>query len=186
MASVAEVIRQHQGEILALWTEQAERTATARGISGPAFQHVLPTFLSSLAGAPDSAPEQARHIEGHLAARLRQGFELTEILDELLMLGCCVARFWEGLPPEQQPAPSDVERFNSNLQAASLAFTRLFQEHMDLDEQQEKRYLRMLQAIADEALHSESQPLIERLQDVVHLVMEATGSQVAGILLVKA
>ena len=186
MTTVADVIRQHHSEILRLWKEQAERAASARGLSAPEFRKVMPAFLSSLAEEPDSAAEEAKHLENHLAARVRQGFDLSEILDELLILGRCVAGFWEALPPARQPAPSDLERFHSNLQRASLTVTRLFQEHMQSDEQQEKRYLRVLQAVADAALRDHGGPLADRLKDVLEVVMEATGAQLAALLLFRA
>jgi len=41
--------------------------------------------------------------------------------------------------------------------------TDLFQEHMRLDEQHDKRYLRLLQSLADEALRAPEAPLGTRL-----------------------
>lgn len=61
--------------------------------------------------------------------------------------------------------------------------TDLFQEHMRLDEQHDKRYLRLLQSLADEALRAPEAPLGTRLKEVLELVLEAMGAQTAAILL---
>src|SRR5437879_13125134 len=59
----------------------------------------------------------------------------------------------------------------------------MFREHMAKDEQTEKRYTRLLQLVASEALGIGEQPFQDRLKDVLELIMEAMNAQVAVLLL---
>lgn len=179
---VGEVIRRNYAEIVRSWNEEAARASAARGLSGPAGRDVIPAYLATLAKGAEAEQEEMREIEEHLAARIRQGFDLGEILDEFQILGRCVAPYYGKLPLDQQPRPSDIERWHESLGRASRTAIRLFQEHLQFDEQHEKLYLRVLQSIADTALR-DSQLLTERLNEIADLVMQATGAQTAAIFL---
>lgn len=183
MSTVAQTITAHHDEIVALWTAKAVTLASARGLSTPELQNLMPAYLLSLAEPPDFEAEQHIHVSNHFAARLRQGFDLAEIQDEFLLLGRCVARFWEDLPDDERPLTADVERFHTSLQRAVRVILQLFQHHMQRDEQQEKRYLRLLQNMSDEALRDPKASLRDRLPDVAELVLDAMGAETAAILL---
>src|SRR5687767_6069286 len=104
MSTVTEGIRRHQDEIVALWLEQAQRAASARGLTQPEFLNIIPEYVQSLTADDDiGACGKARRelVETHLAARLRQGFDLGEIVNEFALLGRCVAVVWSKDPPDQ-------------------------------------------------------------------------------------
>jgi len=185
--NVAAIIREHHDEIIRVWTEEAFRSASARGLTKPQFQNLMPVFLSELAAADTELGQlsgrQRDLIENHLSTRLRQGFDLAEIIDEITILGCVVSRMWETAPIEQRPDAVDIQRFFGELNAASTLVADMFREHMAKDEQTEKRYSRLLQLVASEALGVGEQPFQNRLRDVLELIMEAMEAQVAVLLL---
>jgi len=84
---------------------------------------------------------------------------------------------------EQRPDAQDIQRFFGELSSASTLVADMFREHMAKDEQTEKRYTRLLQLVASEALGIGEQPLKDRLKDVLELIMEAMDAQVAVLLL---
>ncbi|RKH50535.1 sensor histidine kinase [Corallococcus llansteffanensis] len=186
MASVAEIIRNHHGEIMRLWTEEATRAASARGLNAPEFRNIMPTYLDSLANLQGTAgtgmSSQQKYVESHVSARLRQGFHVAEVVEEFAILGRSITRMWSHVPPDQQPDSLDVERLFTELHAATATVTDLFSKHLLEDEQTEKRYLRLLQKVASEALADETS-LGDRLKEILELISEAMGSQSAALLL---
>jgi len=48
-ANIATTIREHHDEIVRLWTEESCRSASARGVTKPQFESLIPVFLSELA-----------------------------------------------------------------------------------------------------------------------------------------
>ncbi|MFY1827421.1 ATP-binding protein [Myxococcus fulvus] len=190
MSSVSDVIQRHYDEIVRRWTEDATRAASARGLESPELKNIMPTYLASLAdgaGGPDAArAERRRYVESHVAARLRQGFHVAEVVEEFALLGRCISRMWADVPPAARPDVEDVERLFSELHGASADVISLFSEHMRDDEQTEKRYLRLIQKVASEALAVDAASLGERLKEVLLLVMDALGAQSAALLLREA
>ncbi|WP_095959123.1 sensor histidine kinase [Corallococcus macrosporus] len=191
MASVAGVIRRHQDEIIRRWTEEASRAASARGLDGPEFKNVMPTYLASLAdeeGAPGTlASVRQAHVESHVAARLRQGFNVAEVIEEFAILGRCITSMWLNAPTEARPSALDVERLFTGLHAASTVVTERFSRHLNEDEQTEKRYMRLLQKVTSEAiLEEEPTSLRDLLKEILALLIEAMGAQSAAVLLYEA
>src|SRR2546428_8821535 len=108
MATVAAIVDQHRREILELWEEEARKAASARGLTRPALMNFIPTYLSSLAQATDQdlgqyTSSRRALVEHHLSARLRQGFDVAEIIEEFALLGRCIARMWLPAPPKTRP-----------------------------------------------------------------------------------
>ncbi len=191
MASVPEIIHQREAEIMRLWLDEARAAASARELSAVALENVMPMFVSALAdqvetGQADANDRRHTSIQQHLSTRLRQGFDLAEIVAELVLLGRCIAKVWQSLPESQWPQAREIERLNAQLQVAITDVTGTFRRHMLDDEQSEKRYLRLLQTIASEALENQAPPLRERLREVMDLVKEAMGAQCAEFLLYDA
>src|ERR1051326_3539383 len=131
--NVAAIIREHHDEIIRQWTEEAFRSASARGLTKPQFENLMPVFLSELATADTELGQlsgrQRDLIENHLSTRLRQGFDLAEIIDEITILGHMVSRTWETAPIEQRPDALDIQRFFGELNAASTLIADMFREH---------------------------------------------------------
>jgi len=186
MASVAEIIRRYQVEIVAEWIAKAQTAASARGLSGPTFTNLMPLFLASLAEGVGSSVEAAvrrrGHVLGHLAARIRQGFDLSEMIGEFNLLERCIVRACTALPADDRPSESDIDRMRDQVNDAIMQLSDAFFRHMIEDEQSEKRYLRLLQDIANEALHDDRRPLRDRLHDVLGIVVEAMAARSAAFL----
>ncbi|RYZ38716.1 MAG: GAF domain-containing protein, partial [Myxococcaceae bacterium] len=188
MVSVADIIRTHHAEILRRWTAEANRTASARGLGAPEFRNIMPTYLSSLAHEGSETPgtgisKQQQYVQSHVSARLRQGFHVAEVVEEFALLGRCITQMWSTAPHDQQPEAQDVEWLLTELHAASSTVTDLFSKHLLEDEQTEKRYLRLLQQVASEALGSDAATLRDRLKEVLELIREAMGAQSVALLL---
>jgi len=188
MTSVAETIRRHRSEIIERWSEQATHAASARGLGGPEFNNVMPAYLASLAdeeGVPGAlAHVRQAHVESHVATRLRQGFNVAEVIEEFAILGRSIAYMWANTSPEARPGALDVERLFTELHTASTIVTELFSRHLLEDEQTEKRYLRLLQKVASDALIEEkAPPLYDHLKEALELIIEAMGAQSAAVLL---
>ncbi|TQF11609.1 GAF domain-containing sensor histidine kinase [Myxococcus llanfairpwllgwyngyllgogerychwyrndrobwllllantysiliogogogochensis] len=187
MKRVADIIREHHDAIVRLWTAEATRAASARGLDEPELKNIMPTYLASLAtGEPLGVATAMRrkHVESHVAARLRQGFHVAEVVEEFALLGRCISMMWSTAPREARPDVVEVEQLFIELHGASAAVIELFSEHMRDDEQTEKRYLRLIQNVASEALEVDAASLRERLVEVLELVMEGLGAQ-GGLLLLN-
>jgi signal transduction histidine kinase len=115
--------------------------------------------------------------------RLRQGFQLAEIIDEFTLLGRCIAERSFAGPAELRPDASEIDRLYARLHRASALVVEMFDAHMRQEEQIEKRYQRLLRGIASAALQAGSPALKTGLQELLDLVMEAMGAQSAAILL---
>src|SRR5881296_4540128 len=188
MLSIAGIAVQYRDEILALWQEEARKAASARGLTRPELMNMIPTYLSALAEASDQdlgqyTGSRRALVEHHLSARLRQGFDLAEIIEEISLLGHCIARTWLVARPEHRPKAEDAERLFAELSKASAAVADMFREHLLNDEQSEKRYVRLLEAIAKEALDAGAPQFRERLEDALKVIMESMNAQSAAILL---
>lgn len=181
MATVSEIIGREHAAIMSCWLEQAGRKASSRGLDRPALQNLMPRYLEALSTSEHDLA--CRRVESHFSARLRQGFLVTEIVEEFALLGRCIAASWAGAPPAEQPEPVDVARLHDELHRASIRIVEMYTDHMHEAEQTEKRYLRLLQDVATGALHGGAAALRERLPEVAELVMEALGAQTAAIML---
>ncbi|MCY1057350.1 sensor histidine kinase [Nannocystis sp. SCPEA4] len=178
-------IQRHQDEILVEWATEARKAASARGLTDVELKNMIPLLLSALTGGAAWAAI-GRHIESHLADRIRRGFEVAEIVEEFAILERCVADSARRSPREERPSEEEMARIFLTVQSIMVRTTDVFQEHMRLDEQREKRYLRQLRTLADDALRppDESQgPLERRLHEAMQIICEATSADAAALLL---
>lgn len=189
MRTVATLIRTHASEILHAWSEAAKQATSAKNLTAPELASFMPEYLAVLgedggsANAQLSTP-QTMLVERHLSNRLREGFSLNEILTEFAILGRCVSPFLLASSTGDRPSAAEVASFYTELYQTSIAVTRIFNEHLLEDEQTMKRYGRLLELIADEPLgfQHRSASLLERLNDVLALIIEAMGSRAAALL----
>lgn len=91
MASAAELIRQHEAEIMNRWLHDARAAASARGLSVVAMENIMPSYLAALANGLETddlkaTDRQRKHVQTHVSTRLRQGFDLAEIVSEFVLL----------------------------------------------------------------------------------------------------
>lgn len=185
MIDLAESISRNHHEILCLWVEIADRAQSARGLSHPAFLNMIGVYLSALATGPDEESERQALLEQHLSIRLRQGFELAEILGEVSLLGHCVAQIWATAAPEERPEPEQTHQFYARLQRDAALVTSVFRHHMLEDEQREKRFRRLIREVAERARQPFAPPLAECYNEILNLVMQSTNAQSASLLLVS-
>lgn len=180
-------ILDNREKILALWTESAEQAASARGLTPLAFRNMIAQYLAALANPPGQGDEDRQLLlEQHLSTRLRQGFELAEILREISLLGESVAQLWANSIPAERPDPVEVHRFFARLQRDAALVSDVFTRHMLEDEQREKRFRRSIRSLADNAMLPGSPPLQERYPEILQLIMEAMGAQSATLLMADA
>lgn len=190
MSIVADFIRKRREEILSAWVQDAGRRASARGLTGPAFSGIMPEYLSSLAEAGEQlgtfSGDRRKYVESHFASRLRQGFVVAEIVEEFAILGHCISRIWALAPPQEQPELTSIAGLYHELHLASAAAVEMFNRHMLEDEQTEKRYLRLIQGVASEALHGDGEIFTLRLGEVLKLLLESVDAQSVALLLYDA
>src|SRR5678815_4971436 len=102
MHTISDLITREHEAIMARWLEQARHAASARRLDQPALIDLMPRYLASL-----SAGEDGRElVERHFATRLRQGFQLPEIVDEFALLGRCIIERSLAAPAELRPDAS--------------------------------------------------------------------------------
>jgi len=188
MASVAEVIRRDQSQIVADWIGKAQAAASARGLSGPTFTNQMPMFLAALAegmggASADAAARSRAEALGHLGTRIRQGFELSEMVGEFDILERSIVAACAKALSAEQPDKAEMERLHEQIRDAITDVTDAYFHHVMEDEQVEKRYSRLLQDIATEALRDARRPLRERLHDVLEVVVDAMSARSAAFLL---
>lgn len=179
MHTISDLITREREAIMARWLEQARRAASARRLDQPALIDLMPRYLASLAAGEDGG----ELVERHFATRLRQGFQLVEIVDEFALLGRCIVEHSLTAPGERRPDASEIDQLHGRLQRASSRVVEMFDAHMQQDEQLEKRYQRLLRGVATAALHAGPPALKTGLQELLDIVMEAMGAQSAAILL---
>src|SRR5450432_2121623 len=173
MSSVGEIIERHRDEIIDRWAAQAKNSASGLGLSGPELRNLMPSYLSALAGGERSTEQLRQHLESHLSDRIRQGFDLSEIVEEFVVLAGCMVSLWATLPPALRPDDDDRHAVSESVQRTIVLVTQLFEEYMQLDEQREKRFMRLLQTVADEALRAPEAPIKARLEELLDLILEA-------------
>lgn len=188
--SAADFIRANKDEILRRWFDEASKVASARGLDRPEFTNIMPKYLAALGEANGDlgtfSGARRKYIESHLAARIRQGFSVEEIVAELGLVRNAAEHVLSHRPPSEGPPPAALHALWMELNRAAAAVGDLFARHMIEDEQVEKHYLLRLRNFASGALRAGGVPLRTRLHEVVVLVMEAMAADSATLLLYDA
>jgi signal transduction histidine kinase len=190
MANLELFIKQHQSDILDRWSEHAGQAPWGRGLSNVELLGIMPAYLSLLgrtgvAEVTQLSDAQQNLLERHLSHRLRDGFELNEIVFEFALLARCISMAIESTPSREHPPAAEVARALSELHLTTLGAAKIFREQLLEDEQREKRYARLISNLAADALSAapDALPLRERLHEVVELIMEAMSARTASLLL---
>jgi len=189
MATVAEVIAQQRSHIVAAWLDRARGAASARGLALPQLTNLVPAYVETLgrwkAGEQLPTAEQQSLLESHFSHRLRQGFELSEVVVEFSMLATVIGEAIDAVAAAERPTARDITALFQELHAATSTVTHIYSEHLLEDEQLEKRYARLIQDVVTEAIHAGNGglPMRDRLRDILALVREAVAADVAVLLL---
>jgi hypothetical protein len=188
--TINELIRTHRSQILRAWTKAARVATSAKDLTLPELASLMPDYLSLLGGEipvgePRLSAAQQTLIERHLSNRLREGFDLNEILTELALLGRCIAQFIRADEGGVAPSVGEVASLYSELYQASTTVTRIFNEHVQEDEQTMKRYRRLLESSFRKPLDAveKSQSLPERLNEALSIILDAMGARTAVLLI---
>ena len=181
MANLAALIERHRDEIVKHWAAEAQKAASARGLSRPELMNIMPKYLDALGGGGGSDEVRDR-LESHLGTRIRQGFDLSEIVEEFVLLERCLLAAARAVPAPERPTEEERQSLSEEIQRTIVQVTGLFHEHMQLDEQREKRYLRLLQTLADSSLRMPDAPLKEKLSGVLEVFIEAAAAHSAALL----
>ena len=185
MAAVIDLIAHKASRIVERWADEAAAAASAQGLSRaevldnfPGFMSMLVRRLSGADGVSDVVRDHG--LEMHVGVRLRQGYELADAMAEYTLLGRCIVQACvdEGLHDF-----SGLERVFEELQRAQTLLVRVYTQHLLEDEQSEKRYLRLLDAIAAEAAESDSQGLPARLTPFLLTLAGGLGAHCGGLFL---
>lgn len=177
---------EHRDEILRAWAAEASKAAAARGLSELELENTIPLCLAALTGEGEGEADSSalgRLLDGHLSDRIRRGFELAEVVEEFAILERCISGVVRAAPPDRRPSDESAARMLLTLHNIMVRTAELYEEHMRLDEQREKRYLRLLRSLADAALRTPKDPLADRLREVMELVAEATAADTAAVCL---
>lgn len=183
MATTANIITRHREAILLRWVEGAKNLSAARGLSAGELTNKLCRYLDAL-GRGDPTEERRRQLVNHLSARLREGYRLEDVLDELVLLGSCVTMEASGAADREGLDASELARVHAALREDVGVVIEAMTQYLINDVQEEKQYLRRLHSLATEAMLSANgeSTFKEHLRDVLALVMESVGAQTAALL----
>lgn len=182
------IIDENAALVIERWEAVAIRTTGAESLTRTELVGRIPALLATLVLPEVETPSQADSmrqrwlIDSHLAARLRQGFELPEMVEEFLLLGRCVESIWAGKPVAERPDPAEVVQLHRELRRATGAAAALFAENLIQYQQQEKRFLRRLQKVATDARADEgTAPSRARLHEMLEVVSDALKADTSGL-----
>lgn len=190
MSKIADFIEQNRELLVQRFLEESAALESARGLRPDEVIGSLPAWLATLATLsreglrPEVMAEKRRLEETHLGLRLRLGFTQQETVDEYLLLGRLLTRSWEHLPPEHQPAASELQLLRESLDAARAHAVELFSGYSLEERQREKRYLRRLDALASELLAHDAR-LPEHLAPLLEVIQRALEARGAELLLAR-
>jgi signal transduction histidine kinase len=179
VGALAESIRTQHAAIMETWLRVAGRSSSALGLDAPSLRNLMPLYLLALAEAPQGelgrlTGRRRELLEAHLSARLREGFELAEMIDEVAILDPTIVAVCEG-------SAAELDALFAELGAAAALAAQVFKEHLLHDEQADKRLARALERIAGDALEAGARSLSARLPDVLPLIASSLGAAIAAI-----
>jgi hypothetical protein len=123
--SLAALIRLEKEQVLEEWEGIVRSLTSARRLSRPALRDHLPDFLDWLAGRVEASPVGGafphEHSTRHAVERLAEGYDLSEILSEYIVLRDCLLEAWER-SGAQRVRPGEIRRMNQAIDDA-IAFT---------------------------------------------------------------
>jgi signal transduction histidine kinase len=185
--SIRRIIDENADRIVGEWEVEARKSVAARGLTRAELVSRLPAFLASLLRSDDASADpnlvsQRWLIDSHLADRLRQGFELPEMVEEFHILGRCLEATWSGREADDRPEPQEVKRLHEEIRRATTAAMALFGENLIQYQQAEKRFLRRLHKVAADSMADDAilAPRL-RLQKKLEVISDALNAETTGL-----
>ena len=185
--TIREIIDENADRILDEWEVEARKSVAAQGLTRGELVNRLAAFLASLLRSEDASADpnlvsQRWLIDSHLADRLRQGFELPEMVEEFHILGRCLEATWSGREDADRPGPVEIKRLHEEIRRATSAAMALFGENLIQYQQSEKRFLRRLQKVAADSMGDDAIiPLRLRLQKKLEVISDALNAETTGL-----
>jgi signal transduction histidine kinase len=184
---IRKIIDENADRIVEEWEAEARKSVAAQGLTRAELVNRLPAFLASLLRSEDASADpnlvsQRWLIDSHLADRLRQGFELPEMVEEFHILGRCLEATWSGREDNERPGPPEIKRLHEELRRATSAAMALFGENLIQYQQAEKRFLRRLHKVAADSMGDDAiVPLRLRLQKKLEVISDALNAETTGL-----
>jgi len=189
---IRKIIDENADRIVETWEAEARKSVAAQGLTRAELVNRLPAFLASLLRSEDASVDpnlvsQRWLIDSHLADRLRQGFELPEMVEEFHILGRCLEATWSGREDAERPGPLEIKRLHEEIRGATSAAMALFGENLIQYQQSEKRFLRRLQKVAADSMGDDAiVPLRLRLQKKLEVISDALNAETTGLYFYEA
>ena len=183
--SIRKIIDENADRIVDSWEAEARRSVASDGLTRGEMVSRLPGLLASLLRSEDATTDpdlvsQRWIIDSHLADRLRQGFELPEMVEEFQILGRCIEATWSG--KVECPDPAEIERMHQELRGATTAAIALFGGDLIQYQQSEKRFLRRLQKVATDSMAENSVVSARhRLTEMLDVISDALRAETTGL-----
>jgi len=180
MGALCNLIRTHAPEIIGLWLVDARRTPAARGLTPNELTRGLSAQLLALAELADGRGDGAGLIEplvdAHVEDRLRQGYELADVVQEYSLLERCIFQQWAStVSPLCWPGALEMARVHGAIGKVLHAAVKLFTDYLWEEEQLEKRHVSKLCRIAGAADGDPSS--VARLRAMLGEVVWAVGAE---------
>src|SRR4051794_4753599 len=180
MGALSELIRTHAAQIAELWFVDARRAEAARGLTRSELTRGLIAQLDALGRLADGQGEARALLEPLVEARvedrLRQGYELADIIHEYALLERCIYQTWASAVSHLRwPSAIEMARVHGALGEVLHAAVGLFTNYLLEEEQLEKRHVTMLYRIAGS---NERDSLHNRLTALLAEVRLAIGAEV--------
>jgi hypothetical protein len=184
---IRRIIDENADRIVGEWEIEARKSLAAQGLTRAELVNRLPAFLASLLRSEDASADpnlvsQRWLIDSHLADRLRQGFELPEMVEEFHILGRCLEATWAGRDDTERPAAAEIRQLHEEIRRATTAAMALFGENLIQYQQSEKRFLRRLHKVAADSRGDDtSVPLRLQLQKKLEVISDALNAETTGL-----
>src|SRR4029077_2114172 len=185
--SIRKIIDENADRIVDEWEAEARKSVAAQGLTRAELVNRLPAFLASLlrsegASADPNLVSQRWLIDSHLADRLRQGFELPEMVEEFHILGRCLEATWSGREEAERPAHAEIKRMHEEIRRATSAAMALFGENLIQYQQAEKRFLRRLHKVAADSIGDDAiVPTRVGLRQQLEVISDALKAETTGL-----
>jgi signal transduction histidine kinase len=179
--NLGRIIRDDRDRILESWYSEASRSTSARGLSRQELDSGALNLLDALTWPDDATGSAARRslTERHCSTRLRQGYELADMVEEVQLLGRSIVSV-AASAAEAGPSAEEMTELFGELGRMKTVVIETFMRHMLEDEQAEKRHLRLLESALRGGLRDDSSREL-LLSELLALAREAMGAAAASL-----